>query len=68
MYFDIIAEGTLCEGAALIVKPVKPKLRCAVCDALFYRRPMSFACPSCGADGAPTEIGKEFYIESVTVS
>jgi hydrogenase nickel incorporation protein HypA/HybF len=68
MYFDIIAAGTLCEGAALIVKRVKPQLKCTVCDAMFYRRPMSFACPACGADGVPTEIGKEFYIESITVS
>jgi hydrogenase nickel incorporation protein HypA/HybF len=68
MYFDLIAEGTLCEGAELIVKPVRSQLSCPVCGALFYRKPMSFVCPVCGADGAPTEIGKEFYIESIEIS
>jgi hydrogenase nickel incorporation protein HypA/HybF len=68
MYFDIIAEGTLCAGADLIVKPVKSQLKCPVCGLMFHRKPMSFACPECGADGTPTEIGKEFYIESVTVT
>ncbi|MDR2355363.1 MAG: hydrogenase maturation nickel metallochaperone HypA [Clostridiales Family XIII bacterium] len=68
MYFDSIAEGTLCAGAELIIKPVKAQLKCPACGTLFYREPLSFACPSCGADGGPTESGKEFYIESITVS
>jgi hydrogenase nickel incorporation protein HypA/HybF len=67
MYFDIIAVGTLCEGAALVIKPVRSKLRCPACGELFYRKPMSFACPACGADGAPTDTGREFYIESIAV-
>jgi len=25
------------------------------------------ACPKCGVDGEPTEIGKEFYIEEIEV-
>ena len=67
MYFDIIAEGTLCDGAEIEIRRVKPKLRCPACGTMFTRRPMSFACPECGTDGEPTEIGKEFYIESIEV-
>jgi hydrogenase nickel incorporation protein HypA/HybF len=67
MYFDVISKGTLCEGAELVIKTIKPELRCTACGALFYRKILSFACPSCGGDGAPTEIGREFYIESVTI-
>lgn len=67
MYFDIIAEGTICEGAALTQTRVRPKLKCPACGELFVRQPMSFACPRCGADGEPTEIGKEFYIESIEI-
>ena len=67
MYFDLIAEGTVCEGSEINMKRVKPKLKCTSCGALFERAPMSFACPSCGADGEPTETGKEFYIESIEV-
>ena len=65
MYFDVISEGTLCEGARLTIRDIKPKMRCDRCGALFERKRFSFTCPRCGGDGSPTEIGKEFYIESV---
>lgn len=67
MYFDVISEGTLCEGARLTIRDIKPKMRCDRCGALFERKRFSFICPRCGGDGSPTEIGKEFYIESVDV-
>ncbi|MDR1134864.1 MAG: hydrogenase maturation nickel metallochaperone HypA [Clostridiales Family XIII bacterium] len=67
MYFDIIAEGTICEGARLIIKPIKSQLKCDACGAFFHREPFSFKCPHCGGDASPTDIGKEFYIESITV-
>ena len=68
MYFDIISGGTMCEGAELVINPIKPKLRCATCGAFFLRKPFSFQCGECGGEGAPTEIGKEFYIESIIVN
>jgi len=67
MYFKIIADGTLCEGAEITIERVKPKLRCPACGEVFERVPMSFACPKCGVDGGPTEIGKEFYIKEIEV-
>ncbi|WNX86259.1 hydrogenase maturation nickel metallochaperone HypA [Agathobaculum sp. NTUH-O15-33] len=65
MYFDIISEDTPCAGAALHIERVRPKLKCGACGAYFERKPFSFACPACGGDGAPTGIGKEFYVKSV---
>ncbi len=67
MYFDVIAEGTPCEGATLQIKRVKPKLKCDTCGQLFERKPYSFDCPTCSGSGEPTEIGKEFYIKDVVV-
>ena len=67
MYFDLIGEGTLCEGAEVEILHVKPKLRCPACGQLFEKKLMTFACPDCGTDGEPTDIGKEFYIESIEV-
>lgn len=67
MYFDIISEGTMCEGATIEMTRVKPKLKCSACGTLFERQIFSFACPKCGADGGPTEIGKELYIESMEI-
>ena len=68
MYFDIISEGTLCEGAEVHIEHVKPKLKCPSCGTLFERELLSFACPNCGTDGEPTDIGKEFYIDTIQIS
>lgn len=67
MYFDIIAEGTICDGATVEIEHIEPKLRCAECGELFKKRPLTFDCPSCGGQGEPTEIGKEFYIKSIEI-
>ena len=67
MYFSVISEGTLCEGAELMIKRVAPKLKCPACGELFVKRPMSFACPECGRNGNPTDIGKEFYVKEMEV-
>ena len=67
MYFDIISQDTLCQGAVLEVESVKAKWRCPVCDIHYIRKPLSFACPECGQDGEPTSIGKEFYVKNIEI-
>ena len=67
LYFDEISRGGICDGATLEIKRVIPKLKCMGCGELFPRKPFSFACPRCGSDGAPTEIGREFYMESIEI-
>ena len=66
MYFDIFAENTLCEDATIEIEFITPKLRCKTCGLFFRRRPFSFEC-ECGGEGEPTDIGREFYIKSITV-
>lgn len=68
MYFDVLSEGTLCEGATIHIKDVRPQLKCRSCGRHFEKKPFSFECPSCGGEGGPTEIGKEFYIESIEIA
>lgn len=67
MYFDVISQGTICEGATLEIEKVKSKWKCPTCDNLYIHPPLSFACPKCGIDGEPTSIGKEFYIKSIEI-
>lgn len=69
MYFDLIAEGTVCQGAKVNFVRVTPKVKCNICGELFERKPLSFDCPKedCVGIGEPTKIGKEFYIESIEV-
>jgi len=68
MYFDEIAKETICEGARISIKYVKPKLKCRNCKELFERRLFSFNCPSCGSLGEPTDIGKELYVEYIEIN
>ena len=66
LYFDIIAENTVCSGAYLERETVKPMLKCKKCGLLFERKPFSFECV-CGDEGSPTEIGREFSIKYIEV-
>jgi hydrogenase nickel incorporation protein HypA/HybF len=67
MYFDILAKGTVCEGAQIIIKRVKPVMKCEACGREFERSPFSFDCPDCGGLGSPTEIGKELYVDEIEI-
>lgn len=69
LYFDLIAENTICQGAVLNIEHIEPKLRCNKCKNLFKRKPFIFDCPvnGCGGMGEPTEIGREFYIKSIEI-
>jgi hydrogenase nickel incorporation protein HypA/HybF len=67
MYFDIIGKGSLAEGAKLHIKMVPAKMHCGSCMTDFNRTKGTFDCPNCGALGAPTDIGKEFYVENIEI-
>lgn len=65
LHFEDAAKGTICEGAEIVVRPVKTMLRCPNCKELFVRAPFKFDCPHCGTQGVPSEVGKEMSIESI---
>lgn len=67
MYFDEISKGTLCEGAIISMKHIRPKLKCRECHKFFELQHFSFICSECGGMGQPTDIGKEFYVEYIEV-
>ncbi len=67
MYFDIMSEGTVAQGAKLVFNRVKAEFRCKACGEVFVKPSKGFDCPKCGGLGTPTGIGKEFYIESLEI-
>ncbi len=67
LYFDVVSEGTLCEGAECAFESIRPQLKCANCGKYFERKPLSFECPYCGGEGLRTDVGKEFYIKSIEI-
>jgi hydrogenase nickel incorporation protein HypA/HybF len=66
-YLERYAAGTVAEGAELRTKRIAPLLRCGGCGKEFARERFSFTCPSCGAEGLPTGVGNEFYVDSMEI-
>ena len=67
MYYDIISEGTMAQGAKLEFRRIPAQFRCVACGHKYDKPKKGFECPDCGSDGLPTGVGKEFYIESLEV-
>lgn len=67
MYFDVMSEDTIAQGAKLIFKRIKAEFKCRECGEVFIKPPIGFDCPKCGGLGTPTGVGKEFYIDSIEV-
>lgn len=60
MYFDVLAAGTLCEGAQVTIEGVKPKLSCE--NAGNFLNGNGFPSPARSAAGVETrrKQGKNF--------
>lgn len=67
LYFELIAAGTLAQGAELVFKRVQAEFYCPNCQANFVKPRHGFDCPTCGALGRPTDVGKEFYVASIEI-
>lgn len=65
LYFENFTENTPAEAAELDVRWVRGELRCPHCKKNFVKIKSNLDCPTCGQQGVPTDIGKEFYFEAV---
>jgi hydrogenase nickel incorporation protein HypA/HybF len=66
-YFEIVARGTLCEGAELEQEQIAALLRCAPCGIEWSPDLPMFRCPGCGSGEVETLAGNEFEIDSIVV-
>jgi hydrogenase nickel incorporation protein HypA/HybF len=66
-YWDIIAQGTLAEGAILnfLRRPIE--LNCLDCNEKYHPVGEDFACPVCGSIRIKVLSGDEFFVESIEV-
>lgn len=65
MYFELLAEGTPCEGAVLKFEHVPATLRCTACGFEFDHI-RSFSCPQCGGESRLVKgTGREMLIKSI---
>jgi hydrogenase nickel incorporation protein HypA/HybF len=67
--FEVAAQGTVCEGAALVVEEVPVTVWCDRCAALgAIGPPLRFRCPTCGELTADVRGGRELDLVSITVA
>ena len=65
LYFETLGEGTLLENATVSFRLVSGELFCKKCQQNFAKNKSSLNCLTCGEQGIPTEIGKEFFAEDI---
>lgn len=66
-YWDLIAKGTIAEGAVLSFRRVPAQLQCMACFEKYHPGAGELVCPRCGSVGAKIISGEEFSVESIDV-
>lgn len=65
--FEALSEGTLCEGAELVINMVQPRSRCLECGEEYEHDRFHMLCPKCGGFATELIAGKELQIDSIEV-
>lgn len=63
--FEVLAEGTVADGARLVIEHIPLAGKCSECGAGFRIIRYEFRCPCCHGDNVETVQGKELYIEKL---
>ena len=67
IYLDMLAEGTIAEGARIESETLPVKVHCMDCGKDGEITPHHLQCPHCGSMRLMLLSGKEFYINSLSV-
>lgn len=67
VYFEMVAEGTLCEGATLSFERIPAKIRCPDCKSEHLIEGFRLICPACASRSVELIAGREAYIESMEI-
>jgi hydrogenase nickel incorporation protein HypA/HybF len=65
--FELVARGTVCEGARLEQELVRASLRCNACAHEWTIEVPAFRCPECGTGDVAVVSGDELQVESIEV-
>jgi hydrogenase nickel incorporation protein HypA/HybF len=62
--FEMFAEGTIAEGAQLIIDEILVEACCRDCGQVWQVPGYRFECPCCGGANADVTKGRELYIDT----
>jgi len=65
--FGILAQGTKCQGACLMVEEMPVTANCLTCDQEFHGEGFPLICPACGSRETYITGGTEFRVASLEV-
>ena len=66
-YWDMISEGTLCQGALLHFTRVPARLVCLECGTEYGIEQEMEPCPKCSSFKMKLLSGEEFFLDSIAV-
>ncbi len=67
LYFELVSEGTVAEGAELSFETVPAVLWCPECQAERRGEKLRLRCPVCGSRRVELRSGREFYIDRMEI-
>jgi hydrogenase nickel incorporation protein HypA/HybF len=67
-YFEIVARGTVCQGAELELVEIEARLSCRDCDRAWSPEIPAFRCPGCGGANVEVIAGEELEIDYIEVN
>ncbi|MGD0655286.1 MAG: hydrogenase maturation nickel metallochaperone HypA [Thermoguttaceae bacterium] len=65
--FELLAPGTLVEGAEIVIHQVKAACRCHACNARVEIDDLVFHCPKCAGDDIIIEGGRDLILQNIEV-
>lgn len=67
MYLDVLAKGTIAEGAVIEAERLPLRIQCRDCGAIGEIDRRHIACPVCGSINLHRLSGREFLVDSLEV-
>ncbi len=66
-YWDVISQGTLCQGAKLHFERIPAQLLCLECNTQYPIQSALTPCPQCNSYQVKVISGEQFWLESIEI-